>query len=155
MLVVTKQLDPGVYTFTARVTDARGAKSNETSPLSISVQSKFVSGLINIVLKYLSVAILTLLTLGGIVGAGAYVWFKIPRAIRRMRQEAQEAEKMLEKSFNILRKDIDTHIARLKAAKDKRKLTVEEILFLEEFEKNLTEAEDIITKEMKDISQDK
>lgn len=83
------------------------------------------------------------------------MWYRFARVIRRLRREGREAEKMLEKSFNILRKDIDTHIARLKTAKDKRKLTTEEILFLEEFEKNLTEAEDIITKEMKDVSHDK
>ncbi len=154
-LIITKRIDPGVYTFTARVTDGRGAKSNETAPLTIIVNSKFLNDFINLILNYLSVAILAFLALGGIIGAGIFMWYRFARVIRRLRREGREAEKMLEKSFNILRKDIDTHIARLKAAKDKRKLTAEEILFLEEFEKNLTEAEDIITKEMKDISQDK
>jgi len=154
-LIITKRIDPGVYTFTARVTDGRGAKSNETAPLTIIVNSKFLNDFINLILNYLSVAILAFLALGGIIGAGIFMWYRFARVIRRLRREGREAEKMLEKSFNILRKDIDTHIARLKAAKDKRKLTAEEILFLEEFEKNLTEAEDIITKEMKNISQDK
>ena len=61
---------------------------------------------------------------------------------------------MLEKSFNLLRKDVHAHVMRLKAVKDKRKLTTEEILFLEEFEKNLKEAENIITKEIQDVSRD-
>lgn len=154
-LITTKHLEPGVYTFTARVTDSRGARSNETSPLTIVVNSKFLTGITTFILNYLSAAILALLALGGIIGAGIFMWYRFARVIRRLRREGREAEKMLEKSFNILRKDIDTHISRLKAAKDKRKLTAEEILFLEEFEKNLTEAEDIITKEMKDVSHDK
>src|SRR3989344_806077 len=149
-LVATKRLASGAYTFTARVTDGRGAKSNETAPLTISVQSKFISGLLGIVLKYLSAAILVVLTLGGIIGAGAYVWYRSLGIIRRLRRESREAEKVLGKSFAILRKDIAAHVARLKSVK--RKLTAEEIDFLEQFEEELGEAEEAITKEIQDIS---
>jgi len=69
-----------------------------------------------------------------------------------LRREGREAEKILEKSFNILRKDINEHVIRLKAVKSKRELTSEEIAFLEKFEEELTEAKDIITKEVEDIS---
>jgi len=150
VLVVSKRLDFGTYTFTARVTDDKGAKSNETSPLTIEVSSKFISGLIDNVLNYLSALILALLVLGGIALVGVRLWFKIPNTIRRMRREAQEAEKISERAFHVLRKDIKTHIERLKAVK--RKLTVEEVVFLEQFEKDLGEAEDIVTKEIQDIS---
>lgn len=149
-LVVTKRLDFGVYTFTARVKDARGAQSGESSPLSISVQSRFISGLISIVLKYLSAAILVVLALGAIVGGGAYVWYRSLGIVRRLRRESREAEKVLEKSFAILRKDIASHVARLKSVK--RKLTTEEIDFLEQFEAELGEAEEVIAKEIQDIS---
>ncbi len=149
-LVVAKRLGAGTYTLTARVTNDRGAQSNETSPLTISVQSKFISGLIDVVLEYLSALILALLTLGGIALVGMRLWFKIPSTIRRMRHEAQEAEKVSEKAFHLLRKDIETHIERLKTVK--RKLTAEEVAFLEQFEKDLTDAGDIITKEIQDIS---
>ena len=151
-LVLTKSLDFGTYTFTSRVTNGQGAKSNETAPLSISVQPKFISGLIDYVLKYLSAIILILLVLGSVVGLGAYLWFKIAGTIRYMYREAKEAEKVSGKAFRLLRKDIEAHIARLKKVELKRKLTPEEVLFLEEFEKHLTEAEGIITKEIKDIS---
>ena len=151
-LITTKRLDPGVYTFTARVTDGRGAKSNETSPLTIIVNSKFLTGITTFILNYLSIAILALLALGGIIGTGIFMWYRFARVIRRLRREGREAEKMLEKSFNILRKDINEHIARLKSAKSKRKLSSEEIDFLERFEEELTEAKDIIIKEVQDIS---
>ena len=151
-LIVTKRIDPGVYTFTARVTDGSGARSNETSPLTIIVNSKFLNDFINFILNYLSIAILALLALGGIIGTGIFMWYRFARVIRRLRREGREAEKMLEKSFNILRKDINEHIARLKSAKSKRKLSSEEIDFLERFEEELTEAKDIITKEVQDIS---
>ena len=150
VLVVSKRLDSGVYTFTARVTDERGAKSNETAPLTISVQSEFVTGLVSFVLKYLSAAILALLALGALAWGGVHLWFRIPRTIQRMRHEAREAEKVSEKAFKVLREGVANHVARLK--KVKRKLTPEETEFLEQFEQKLEEAEEIITKEIQDIS---
>lgn len=151
-LIVAKQLDLGTYAFTARVTDERGAKSEETIPFTIEVDSKFIFDLMDIVLEYLSIVILILLALGSVAGTGVYLLSKISSAVRRMRREAMEAENVSEKAFYILHKDIETHIARLEKSQSKRKLTVEEVLFLEEFKKNLKEAENIIAKEIKDIS---
>lgn len=150
VLIVTKGLDPGVYTFTARVKDVRGAQSAESSPLNVSVQSEFVSTIVSFVLKYLSAAILILLALGGIVWVGIRAWFKIPRTIARMRREAKEAERATERAFKVLREGVANHITRLKRVD--RKLTKEETAFLQEFEDTLGEAEDVITKEIKDIS---
>ena len=70
--------------------------------------------------------------------------------LRRLRRESREAEQVLKKSFIILRKDIVAHVDRIK--KLKRKLTTEEIVFLEQFEKELSKAEEVIVKEIKDIS---
>ena len=150
-IVATKGLDAGVYTFTARVTDERGAKSNETSPLTISVQSKVLSGLIDLVLRYLSLALLVIVSLGALVWGGAKLWFKIPRSIRRMHREAEEAERVSERAFKVLREGVSRHLMRLK--KTDRKLTKEEVAFLEEFEDKLGEAEEMITKEIRDISE--
>ena len=149
-LVVTKRLDFGAYTVTARVKDNRGAQSAETSPFTISVQSEFVTGFVSFVLKYLSAAILALLVLGALAWGGVHLWFRIPRTVRRMRREAREAEKVSEKAFKVLRDGVQNHVARLK--KLKRKLTEEEAEFLEQFEQKLEEAEEVIAKEIQDIS---
>ncbi|MEK7609686.1 MAG: cohesin domain-containing protein [Patescibacteria group bacterium] len=152
-VVATKWLKNGVYTITARIKDARGAQSVETSPLTVSVRSEFVTEMVSFVLKYLSVALLALLAFGVLVWVGLRLWFRIPRTIARMRREAREAEKVSEKALNVLREDVLRHIARLKKAK--RRLTVEETEFLEQFGQKLKEAEDIIIKEIQDISNDK
>ena len=149
-LIVTKRIDPGVYTFTARVTDGSGARSNETSPLTIIVNSKFLNDFINLILNYLSVVILALLALGGIIGAGIFMWYRFARVIRRLRREGREAEKVSEKAFRVLRDGVANHVAQLKKAK--RKLTSEEAEFLEQFEQKLEEAEKVIEKEIQDIS---
>jgi len=150
VLVVSRHLDSGVYTFTARVTDERRAKSIETAPLTISVQAEFITGFVSFVLKYLSAAILILLALGALAWGGTYLWFRVHREIQRMRREAREAEKVTGKSFRVLRNGVANHVTRLK--KIKRKLTAEEAEFLEQFEQKLEEAEEIITKEIQDIS---
>jgi len=149
-LVVTEGLDSGVYTITLRVKDERGAQSSETSPLTVSVRSEFVVGIVSFVLKYLSAAILILLALGALAWGGAHLWFRIPRTIARMRREAREAEKVSEKSFRVLREGVQNHVARLRRVK--RKLTEEEAEFLEQFEQKLEEAEELVTKEIQDIS---
>ena len=149
-VVATKRLSPGAYIFTARVTDGRGARSAETAPLTLVVGSRFLTELIDLVLNYLSAAILVLLALAALVGGGAYIWYRSLGVVRRLRRESREAEKVLGKSFAILRKDITSHVARLKSVK--RKLTAEEVDFLEQFEKELGEAEEVIAKEIQDIS---
>ncbi|MEK7592171.1 MAG: cohesin domain-containing protein [Patescibacteria group bacterium] len=150
VVVTTKRLDPGVYTVTARVKNARGAQSAETPPLTMTVKSALVEGVIGFVLKYLSFAILVVLSLAGLVGGGAYIWYRSLGVVRRLRRKSREAEKVLEKSFTILRKDIAAHVAKLKSVK--RKLTAEEAEFLEQFEDELGEAEKTIAKEIQDIS---
>ncbi|PIT96516.1 hypothetical protein COT82_02815 [Candidatus Campbellbacteria bacterium CG10_big_fil_rev_8_21_14_0_10_35_52] len=150
VLVVSKRLDSGVYTFTTRVIDERGAQSTETPPFTISVQSEFVIGLVNFVLKYLSMAILALLVLSALAWGGVHLWFRISRTIARMRHEAQEAEMVSKKAFKVLREGVANHVTRLK--KVKRKLTEEESEFLKQFEQKLEEAEELVTKEIQDIS---
>ncbi|MEN9561610.1 MAG: hypothetical protein RIQ56_883 [Candidatus Parcubacteria bacterium] len=150
-VIATKRLGAGVYAVTARVKDARGAQSAETAPLTISIRSKFVEGLIGFVLKYLSAAILVLVALGGIVWVSARLWFRLPRTIARMRREAREAEETSERAFKVLHDGVKRHIMRLKKAD--RKFTKEEKEFLEEFENKLGEAEELITEEIRDISE--
>ena len=152
VLVVTKRLDVGVYKFTARVTDGRNARSNETVPLTIAVKSEFLNSLTSIVLNYLSLVILIVLVLGGIILGGAYIWHRYLSIISNMKKESHEAEDVLKKSFKILRKDLREHIDKLKRAESRRKLTKEEIEFLEQFEEELEDAENIIDKEIGDIT---
>jgi hypothetical protein len=149
-IIISKRLEQGTYLFTVRVTDARGAQSNETAPLTVVIKSKFLNDLINLTLDYLSAILLVMLSLALMIGGGIYIWTHAIKIIRKFRRESREAEKAVERSFTALRKEIAIHVLRLKSLK--RKLTAEEVLFLERFEKELEEAEKTITKEIQDIS---
>ncbi len=148
-IVATKRLPSGDYTFTARVTDDRGAMSNETSPLPLTVKSRFLTDLIDLTLDYLSAAFLAILALALLFGGGAYIWYRSFMLVRRLRRESSEAETVLAKSFELLRRDVFEHASQLRALK--RKLTKEETFFLERFASNLDDAEKIIIKEIHDI----
>jgi hemerythrin-like domain-containing protein len=63
---------------------------------------------------------------------------------------AREAKKVSERACKVLRDVVANHVAQLK--KVKRKLTKEEVEFLEQFKQKLEEAEEVITKEAQDIS---
>lgn len=82
-----------------------------------------------------------------------YGWHKFFSLYRKVRKESREAKQVLEKSFKILRKDLREHVAKLKRVQSARNLTSEEVDFLEQFEKELSEAEGVIEKEVKDISE--
>jgi hypothetical protein len=68
-----------------------------------------------------------------------------------LKKERKEAETTIKKAFRLLKGDLEDHIARLHRARSDRTLTAEELSFLEQFEKDLREAEDIIKDEFDDI----
>ena len=80
-----------------------------------------------------------------------YGWLKLFKLYRGVRKESREAEQVSNKAFKVLREGVDRHIAQLK--KTKRKLTDEEMEFLQEFSEKLEEADKIVTKEIRDISE--
>lgn len=113
------------------------------TPLLLQIGS-YTIGLMKVLIPAVILLIIFLLTV-------LYGWYKFFNLYRKVRKESAEAKNVTSKSFKILSKDISDYIARLKKAESKRKLTSEEIEFLLQFKEELSEAEDAITKEVKDI----
>jgi len=113
------------------------------TPLLLQIGS-YTIGLMKVLIPALILLILFLLIL-------LYGWFKFFALYRRVKKESREAELASNRSFKVLREGVDRHIKQLKKAK--RKLTKEEMEFLQEFSEKLEEAEKVVTKEIKDISQ--
>lgn len=153
-IVIAKGLGTGVHTFTADVVDQRGARSPETEPLSFTIRGATFDRLVSALFRYGAMAFFTLVAVGVAVLTTLYMWLHFNRVLRRLRKEGREAERVMEKSFAILRRDVRTHILRLRDAKTKRGLTREETLFLKQFDEELEEARSIIAKELSDVSGD-
>lgn len=73
---------------------------------------------------------------------------------RRISKEVFEARMIVHNAFTILRSDLEEDIETLKKAKNKRKLTREEAKILKRLQKNLAEAEKLISTEVQDIEQE-
>ncbi len=82
-----------------------------------------------------------------------YGWYKFFHLYRKVKKESREAQYAIEESFKALRKNLETHVAKLRKTESKRKLTSEELEFIEEFDEKLSKAESIIEREVKDISE--
>ena len=146
--IITKQLPPGLYSVTARVTDARGARSVETEPLSVEVEAGFLVDFWFFMLEHSGVAFLILLILLGSVGVHIYGWRKLLLLTHGVHAQRVSAAETVHKAFAILKKDVSTHMRQIREAGKTRMLTKEELAFLEEFEGELEEAEEIVEKEV-------
>ncbi len=113
-------------------------------PLILSIGS-YTIGLMKVLIPAVILLIIFILLI-------MYGWYKFFNLYRRVKKESLEAEKVLSKSFDILHSDLREYIQKLRKAEFKRKLTKEEIEFLEKFDSDLNDAEDIVSKEIKDIS---
>lgn len=138
-IVVPTELYSGTHTVTARVKDVRGAQSNESEPIVITIQRSLFMGIASFILEYLLVAILVLLTFGVLVWIGTRPWFKVSRDIRRARRDVRGTMQSSDRTFKIFRAGILRHIKRLQ--KVKRKLTNEEMEFLREFSDKIKETD--------------
>ncbi len=79
-----------------------------------------------------------------------YGWLKFLRLYRLVRKEGREAERATSRAFTVLREGVDRHLAQLR--KSKRSISREEAEFLDELSEKLKEAEDVITKEIHDLT---
>jgi len=149
-IVLDSLYQPGVYTFSARAIDEAGNVSGETSPFVVFVKQKWSDKIMEFILDYLSLTLLLGLALIGAVMGGLFIWYRLLTNFRRIKSKTGDAEKVLQKSFATLQDDIVSHITRLKSVK--RKLTAEEVSFLEKFEEELGEAEGVIKKKIQNIS---
>jgi hypothetical protein len=151
--------EPGVHSVHLTVFDRAGnsAVAEGSFLVSASLESlpfiRIGGILVTLMQAFLIMFAIAMLSLAVAIAS----WYRLWRIrhlehvpLQRVRHEAQEAEAVSEHAFRVLREGVARHVALLK--KTKRKLTTEEEEFLEEFEDKLGEAEGLIQKEIRDIS---
>ncbi len=151
-IIIAKRLWAGTYTFTARATDDRGARSPQTSPYTVTVQLQFFADALNFILNYFVAALAFLLAVAAIAGVGVWCWFRLVRFGRVLKHESDEAETEIHRAFRVLRDGVAKHIRALHKAHADRTLTLEELTFLEELEDTLADAEHTVLREVRDLA---
>ena len=144
-ILITKRLDPGIYTFTVEVTDARGAKSVESAPISFEVKGMFIGAIMDILVHFpvkSSIFVLSLCLVFAMIlfvcGRGANFWY----------EERKKNRKIFIKSLHSIRKELDSHIKQLNSIKSKRALTHEELNFLSIFQEKMKDIGLLLDKEI-------
>lgn len=145
-------LEEGELSVWAEIVETDGTVKATSDKLSILVEKpllltlgSYTIALMKVLIPAVGLVVFFLLII-------LYGWLKFFTLYRRIKKESVEAEKIVDKSFELLKKDLENHLLKLNKAKAKRKLTAEESSFLRSFGKDLEEAEQIIKKEVKDIS---
>jgi len=116
----------GIYRVSARVTDARGAKSLFSDPITISVRERAVMRIGTIVIDYISVVtsllgvVLVLIILTGLV------WYRLMRLRKRLQKEVRDVDEVMHATFDSVSVEIEKHIRALERAGNARTLTVDE-----------------------------
>lgn len=150
-LAVAKSLDSGAYRFTAQVTEPNGSQSGETAPYDFVVGQNPFLEFGQLLINYASIIVVGVLVLAALIGLSWRVIVRLSRLKQEVRKEVGQAEGILHRSFDLLKEDISDHARLLVKAKTKRKLTAEEDLFLKKFGGDLKAAENVISKEIKNL----
>ncbi len=153
-LIWSSKMTNGLYEMSVQVTDERGAKSNESSPLPIVMKSSAIFRIGSLAINYLSIIFLFVSVLFALMIGGWYVWYRFTLFRKRLKREVGEAEETLHKSFDLLKESLGEQIKMLEKTKNRRPLTEEEEKIIRQMKKDLGDAEKLVSKEIKDIKKE-
>ncbi|QQS60271.1 hypothetical protein IPN41_04100 [Candidatus Falkowbacteria bacterium] len=97
MLLISEPFKAGIYSLTAKVIDNQNMESHETIPLMMIVTFRFMSQIIDLVLRYLSLIILVLLIFAFITFMSVRIWHRIVRLINVEQPRLETKEKIIKK----------------------------------------------------------
>jgi len=147
-------LSSGVYTAWAEVTDVRGAKSDLSEKVSISIGQPAFIKIGSQAVGYLAVIIPLVVLVFALLFIIWYGWHKFSsfrKKLGKIKKEVREAESALHKAFDLLKDDIREQIKLLEKTRTKRQLTDEEEKIIRQLKKDLDDAEKFVRKEIRDI----
>jgi heme exporter protein D len=144
-------LADGIYNISVYAVDSRGAKSLSSEGITIIIKKPLLlkAGLFAFNFLTILVPLIALIVLLILILWSAWHKFKILR--KRIQKETREAEKGIQKSFDVLKDELGDCLRILRKAKTERELTNEEDKIVKQVKKALEKAESSIEKEIADI----
>jgi len=152
--IADDKLKDGIYEMWAQAVDERGAQSVYTDKYTTIVSKPKYLQIGSFTISLLSVVIPLLALLFFLFVMIWFSWRKIRMLRKRVSREAGEAQMVLHKEFNLLKRRIKKHISLLEKTGQKRSLTAEEDKIVKQFKKDLDYVEEKVGKEIKDIEKE-
>jgi len=144
-------LENGVYTIFAEAINLKGAKSNPSEKVVISIAPQAFIRIGGIIIDYLSLAIIILVLGAFVIFEILWIFKKVRQTRRKLEKETREVEQALYQAFKTLRKEIREQVMKLDG---KPSLSEREKEILDGFKKALKNSEKLIGKEIKDIEKE-
>lgn len=128
---VKEKLDDGVYKLWAKSEDDRGAKSEDTNPITVVVEPSLLSVAGSKAANFLIIFVPLVSMLVSLALIVLYGYYKMTLTRKKLKKEIAEAERGIHKTFDILREDVTSDQA-----------------------KDLADAEKYIEKEINDVKKE-
>lgn len=153
-LISDMRFDPGLYSFTADVTDSNGTKSSKTEEYIFVVkQNPFVAFALKI-MSYTSVFLIIVICLAIALIFLLYIVYGLKKMRRKIRREILKAEDAVHVEFDLIKDEINKHLGSLQKASSKRELTSEESSIEKSLMKFIKARENDIQKMLDKIEKD-
>lgn len=149
-----KDLARGTYRMTAIAEDKRGAQSESSLEKIVTSKASWLVSLSSTVINTLALIVPIAALTFSLIYMGVHVIHKVIRFRKSVRKEIRDIESTVEKAFDLLKEDVEDSIHMLEHAKSKRKLTDEEDRIIKRFRDNLSDAEKVIKKEIRDVERE-
>ena len=149
--VAQDRLSSGIYTVWTEVADARGAKSNPSEKITISIGQAAFFRIGSWAVGFFAVVIPLVALVMALAAILWYGWHRFASFRKKVKKEVREAEGALHKAFDALRENVREQITMLEKTKTKRELTEEEEKIVKQLKKHLDNAEKFVRKEIEDI----
>ncbi len=141
-------LDQGMYQLSAYAVDARGAQSDPTAPVELSVSPQAWLGILTSWITYGSLLVFILFFVLGASLAVLYLFRRLNRFGRMVVAEKRDAENTLHDLLIRLAAHVRNHVDVLEATKSKRVLSQEEEALIKDLRKDITDIEKKIGKKL-------
>lgn len=141
----------GLYNVWVEAQDSRGAKSNPSKKINVSVGPCALIKIGSLTINYLFAVIILLILILILCVLFWRTWQKIKERRKKLKKEITEAEEALYKAFLVLKKEIEEQIAMLDSYPG---LSPQEKRIYQELKNALKISEEFIEKEIKDIKEE-
>lgn len=146
-----KFMSKGAYRIYAIARDERGAQSYPSKEVTVLVTLPPIFRIGGIIVDYITF-IIALIALVGIMIFGFYWgWHRFRRFRKKLIKETEDVTRVLHKSFDLLKDDVEEQLEKLSKIKNRRELNEEEREIERQLKQDLDTAERYIRREVKDI----